>query len=108
VGRIVERTWATGSRTDQAALRRVVQRVVVDELIGLASHERASPEARAAAEWGLRRIARLAAAPTADADVQAHRQLVAADIERFLGRRDAGLPHPRIPETPPGVPIGVP
>jgi hypothetical protein len=108
VSRIVERTWATGSRADQAGLRRVVQRVVVDELIGLASHERASPEARAAAEWGLRRIARLATAPTADADVQAHRELVAADIERFLGRRDAGRPHPRIPETPPGVPIGVP
>jgi hypothetical protein len=88
----------------------VVQRVVVDELIRLAGAERATPEARAAAEWGLRRIARLAggAGARADVETQAHRELVAADITRFLERRDPGLPHRPAPEAPPGAPIGAP
>jgi hypothetical protein len=49
VGRIVERTWVAGgaARTDHPALGRVVQRVVVDQLIALASDERATPESRA-------------------------------------------------------------
>jgi Met-zincin len=108
VGRVVERTWVAGgaARTDHPALGRVVQRVVVDQLIALASDDRATPEARAAAEWGLRRIARLAGAATADPDAQAHRQLVTADIERFMGRRDAGTSRHPGPASPPGVPIG--
>ena len=108
VGRIVERTWVAGgaARTDHPALGRVVQRVVVDQLIALASDERATPESRAAAEWGLRRVARLASAATAEPDAQAHRQLVTADIERFMGRRDVGTSRRPGPASPPGVPIG--
>jgi len=107
VGRIVTRTWSGTGDGDHLALARVVQRVVTDELIRLAGAERATPEARAAAEWGLRRIARLAGgASGADTETQAHRQLVAADITRFLERRDAGLPHRPAPEAPPGAPIG--
>lgn len=108
VGRVVERTWVAGgaARTDHPALGRVVQRVVVDQLIALASDDRATQEARAAAEWGLRRIARLAGAATADPDAQAHRQLVTADIERFMGRRDAGTSRHPGPASLPGVPIG--
>jgi uncharacterized protein DUF4953/uncharacterized protein DUF5117 len=105
VGRIIERTWGPPPAA-HAALQRVVQRVVVDDLIALAGDERATPEARAAAEWGLRRVARLAAAPGADADAQAHRQLVAADVERFLNRRDAATPRARGTDVPPGAPIG--
>ena len=107
VGRIVERTWAVpGAPREHPALGRVVQRVVVDQLVALASDERATPESRAAAEWGLRRVARLAGAATGDPETQAHRQLVTADIERFIGRRDAGTSHRPGPATPPGVPIG--
>jgi len=108
VGRIVERTWVApgAARTDHPALGRVVQRVVVDQLIALASDDRATPEARAAAEWGLRRVARLAGAATTDPDAQAHRQLVTADIDRFMGRRDAGTARHPGPASPPGVPIG--
>jgi len=114
VDRVVARTWRGagggpgGGSGDHPALARVVQRVVTDELIRLASAERATPEARAAAEWGLRRIVRLAAAPApgSDAETQAHRELVAADITRFLERRDAGSPRRPAPETPPGAPIG--
>jgi uncharacterized protein DUF4953/uncharacterized protein DUF5117 len=105
VGRIIERTWSAPAPA-HAALQRVVQRVVVDDLIALAGAERATPEARAAAEWGLRRIARLAAAPVTDADAQAHRQLVAADVERFLNRRDAATARARTLDQPPGAPIG--
>jgi uncharacterized protein DUF4953/uncharacterized protein DUF5117 len=108
VDRIVSRTWGGGLAGDHPALARVVQRVVTDELIRLAAADRATPEARAAAEWGLRRIGRLAAARVqgGDAETQAHRQLVAADIARFLERRDAGLPTRPAPEGPPGAPIG--
>ncbi|HET7295714.1 MAG TPA: zinc-dependent metalloprotease [Gemmatimonadales bacterium] len=110
VDRIVARTWSGSGAGDHPALVRVVQRVVTDELIRLAGAERATPEARAAAEWGLRRIARLAtgAAGAADVETQAHRQLVVADITRFLERRDAGLPTRPPVETPPGAPIGAP
>ena len=108
VGRIVDYTWVArgAARTDHPALGRVVQRVVVDQLIALASDDRATPEARAAAEWALRRVARLAGAATTDPDAQAHHQLVVADIERFMGRRDAGPSHRPAPASPPGVPIG--
>lgn len=106
VGRLVDRTWTPGGRQDHPALGRVVQRVVVDQLIALASDERATPESRAAAEWGLRRVTRLAGVATADPDAQAHRQLVTADIERFMGRRDAGTARRSGPASPPGVPIG--
>jgi uncharacterized protein DUF4953/uncharacterized protein DUF5117 len=105
VGRTIERTWGAPAPT-HTALQRVVQRVVVDDLIALAGAERATPEARAVAEWGLRRIARLAAAPVTDADAQAHRQLVAADVERFLSRRDAATARTRTLDQPPGAPIG--
>jgi hypothetical protein len=116
LGRIIERTWGgrvagpagAPSPATHAALRRVVQRVVVDELIALAASERATPESRAAAEWGLRRVARLAATPAPDLETQAHRQLAAADIERFLGRRDTATPKARTLEPPPGAPIGAP
>ncbi len=108
VGRIVDRTWGAPPPAAHPALQRVAQRALVDELTELAGGERAGPEARAAAEWGLRRIARLAAAPTRDAETQAHRQLAAADIERFLSRRADPTPPSSTPAAPPGTPIGRP
>lgn len=110
IGRIIQRTWGAPTPVRNAALQRVVQRTVVDELINLAGNERATPDARAAAEWGLRRVARIAGAPaTAQSpDAEAHRALAAADIARFLDRRDAATTRHR-PATPPvGVPIGKP
>jgi len=90
-------------------LQRVVQRVVVDELIELAHRGNATPEVRAAAEWGLRRIARQLAAPPpgrVTGEALAHRQLAAADIDRFLSRRDAPTAQPQPLAAPPGTPIG--
>ncbi len=107
IGRIVDRTWGAPAAAQHAALQRAVQRVVLDELLELARRPEATPEVRAAAEWGLRRIGRQLAAPVRVAgDAQAHRQLAAADIDRFLGRRDAPTAPPRPLAAPPGAPIG--
>jgi hypothetical protein len=107
VGRVIERTWDAPPPARHAALQRAVQRVVVDELIELAATARATPEARAAAEWGLRRIAaRLRPVVQVAPEVQAHRALAAADITRFLERRDGATGRPAPLAAPPGTPIG--
>jgi len=108
IGRIIDRTWGAAAPAQHAALQRVTQRVVVDELIDLA-RTAPSPEIRAGAEWGLRRIARQVAAPSrATGEALAHRQLAAADIERFLSRRDTPTTRREPLAPPPGTPIGTP
>jgi hypothetical protein len=104
VGRLVDGTW-TGS---DGPLQRVVQRELVDVLMNLAGEAGATVEARAAAEWGLRRIAARADQVTADAEgpAQAHLQLAAADIQRFLDRRYEGGARSDPLAPPSGVPIG--
>jgi len=107
IGRIIDRTWGVAAPAEHAALQRVVQRVVVDELIELARRGEATPDVRGAAEWGLRRIARQLAAPSRiTGDALAHRQLAAADIDRFLNRRDTPTARPQPLAAPPGAPIG--
>lgn len=109
IARVIERTWGARKQPEHAALRRVVQRVVVDELIALAAAEDASVEARAGAEWGLRRVAEmLQTQGDARPEAQAHSLLARADIERFLGRRDDPTPRSRPPAAPEGTPIGRP
>ncbi len=108
IGRILERTWRAPDPARNAVLKRVVERVVVDELIRLATNPRATAEARAAAEWGLRQVRLRAVRPSVDPETAAHRALAAADIDRFLGRRDAATAPPRALESPPGTPIGKP
>jgi hypothetical protein len=106
IGRIVDRTWGAPAPAQHAALQRATQRVVLEELIDLAQSG-TTPDTRAGAEWGLRRIARLLAAPSrAVGDAQAHRQLAAADVERFLSRRDAPTARRQPVPPPPGTPIG--
>ncbi|MBI2614190.1 MAG: zinc-dependent metalloprotease, partial [Gemmatimonadetes bacterium] len=107
---LVDRTWAPVPDGAQGALGRAVQRVVVDELIRLAANQEASPEARAGAEWGLRRIAvRVGTRQATASPGEAHRTLAAADIERFLERRAlptslyAPLP---VPPNMPLIPMG--
>ncbi len=107
IGRITDRTWGAAPEARYPALRRVVERVVVDALITLASDSRASVEARAGAEWGLRRIADLIQAREATVPAeQAHRALAWSDIERFLQRRDPGTQRTDPLAAPPGTPIG--
>ncbi len=106
IGRMVERTWVV---PQGHPLRRAVQRVVVDRLIALAATPDATVEARAAAEWGLRRI--LDIVQNQDRvlpDEEAHRALAWADIDRFLNRRDPGTARSAPRPAPPGTPIGKP
>lgn len=107
LGTVVERTWGPDPRGEHAALRRVVQRVVVDGLIDLAADPHASVEVRAAAEWALRNVRQIVAdrGPLGGSDA-AHLGLVAADIRRFLERSAGPTDRSRPLETPTGTPIG--
>jgi hypothetical protein len=84
----------------------------VDVLMDLASSASATVEARAAAEWGLRRISGHAGSMLADAGAgsgaadEAHAQLVVADIQRFMERRFEGGERSDALAPPPGTPIG--
>jgi hypothetical protein len=106
VGRFVDGTWSEALSSDP--LGRVAQRTVVDALVNLGSDPEATVEARAAAEWGLRRIVGAidSSAGTSDPSVAAHQELAAADIERFLARRYEGGERSEGLPAPPGTPIG--
>jgi hypothetical protein len=109
IGRLVDRTWGAPVPAQHAALQRVTQRVVMDELIDLAGDKNATVQARAGAEWGLRRIQRLLQQPasrTTSVDAQAHRALALADVQRFLERREGPAPKSEPLPAPPGPPIG--
>jgi hypothetical protein len=107
IQRIIERTWGALGDGQDAPLRRVVQRVVVDELIDLAANEDATVEVRAAAEWGLHRISdairtRMALLPAEEA----HQTLVREDIRRFMNRSFDSTRRSEPLRAPPGTPIG--
>jgi hypothetical protein len=103
----IDRTWGATHPARQAALGRVAERVVVDELIRLAAEPEASVETRAGAEWGLRRIAGMAVVREGITGMEAaHRQLARADIERFLERRAEDAPRTQLTQPPAGTPIG--
>jgi hypothetical protein len=87
-------------------IRRAVERVVVDRLMGLASSAR-MPQVRALASEWLQRIARAASAGGETAQA-AHNALLAQDVRRFLERPLAPAAPPSIPAVPPGAPIGQP
>ena len=106
IDRMIVRTWAAPA-SKRVALRRVAERAILDELIALAGNADATVESRAAAEWGLRRISvRLNGAPPTNRESAAHRALAAADVQRFLERRDAGTGRSKPVAAPPGQPIG--
>ena len=103
---------APGEPERAAALRRVVQRVTVDRLIATARHPELRPTLRAEIEWMLGALRdRLVAQekPSENPETSAHLDLLAADVSRFLNRRDAapGVFMPP-PDPPPGSPIGMP
>ncbi|MEM7202722.1 MAG: zinc-dependent metalloprotease [Planctomycetota bacterium] len=92
-----------------AALHRVVQRVVVDQLMDLAATGAAAPAVRATALWGLREVQAMARAQNpALPDQAAHRAAVHRDIRAFLDRPADAVPRTRAPTAPPGEPIGSP
>ncbi len=108
VSRVIERTWARVDRSKSgAALSRVVRWAVAEELIRLAGSKDSTPEGRAAAEWGLRRLAgRLQATAAGSAEEEAHRQAARAEIARFLARSEPAAPRPEPPSLPRGWALG--
>ncbi len=107
VGRLIERTWGERRHQQHAVLQQAVERVVVDVLLDLAAHPEATVESRAAAEWGLRRVADLIQQREPQLPVEeAHRTMAWADIERFLQRRTLPADRSEPVPQPPGTPIG--
>ncbi len=109
IGRLVDGTWGqpTPASPRDAALRRVAQRAVVDRLIALASDRQATPQARAAAEYRLARLAeRLQGRSGGGAEQRAHEELAMRDVRRFLERRAAPTEPTQPLPIPPGTPIG--
>ena len=106
---LVEDAWSRPANGEADVLARVVQGVVAEEFLALASDDDATAEARAAAEWGLRRIReRVVSAAAGSPPAQAHAQHLAASIERFLERdwnaaeRASPLPGPSWARDEPG------
>jgi hypothetical protein len=110
IGALVDRAWTPAPDGPEGTIARAVQRVALDELIRLAANPDATVESRAAAEWGLRRIAgRLGEGGPGTGPGAAHRMLASADIQRFLERRamPTGLSDPLpIPPNMPLIPMG--
>jgi hypothetical protein len=89
----------------ESEIRRAVERVLVERVIGLAGGAR-MPQVRALAN---ERLVALARATTSASDrlEAAHLTLLAQDVRRFLDR-PAGAAPSAIPQLPPGAPIGQP
>ena len=88
-----------------AMLERVVERVLLDELTSLASHQDATVEARAAAIWGLAQIAEhlQEQEPNSDA-TEAHYGMALSDIDRFFSRVEEAPGRAQPLRAPPGTP----
>lgn len=91
----------------RAAIVRATARLAATRLMDLASNADADPQVRAEAAEGLRRFASMLSdrGITDDAE-RAHRHALRDDIDRFLTRPDQPRTQPKLPEVPPGPPIG--
>lgn len=108
IDRTLTATFAgTGADPFQAELGRTVQRVVVDELMGLAASA-GMPQVRAIAVEKLAELRQRlgSGAAPGDGGELAHRKLLVADIGRFMERPYDPTRLPRPAVNPPGMPIG--
>ncbi|HEV7572704.1 MAG TPA: zinc-dependent metalloprotease [Thermoanaerobaculia bacterium] len=91
----------------RGAITRGSARLAATRLMDLAENRDVDPQVRAEASEGLRRfIVRLADANIRDNAELAHRHALRDDINRFLERPDQPRTQPKLPEVPPGPPIG--
>ncbi len=111
LGEVIDRLLAlpvTGGSPRLAALARGTQRAVVDRLLMLAADKDASQEVRDLVELkleGLQRKATAQARLGGNELMRAHWRSVAADVDRWLTRRE--LPTPSsVLRAPPGDPFG--
>jgi hypothetical protein len=89
----------------EAEVARAVQRVVIDELIGLAANAQ-MPQVRAEASLKLaQKLDESARLAPADEHQAAHLALLGRDIKRFLDNPE-NYRRPAPPVVPPGAPIG--
>jgi hypothetical protein len=89
------------------SITRAMARLAATRLMNLAANADADPQVRAEASEGLRRLsAKLSDAGIRDEAELAHRHAMHDDIERFLARPDQPRTQPKLPEIPPGPPIG--
>ena len=103
--------WGVSVADDpyEAELQRVVQQVWIDELIGLASDREAAPAVRALVLERLREFAEWipdSHVSQDDRETRYHRQMVLADIERYLFREYEAEESSVRTTIPPGSPIG--
>jgi hypothetical protein len=91
----------------RGAITRASARLTATRLMDLAANRDADAQVRAEASEGLRRfIVRLNDSGIRDDAELAHRHALRDDITRFLDRPDAPRTQPKLPEVPPGPPIG--
>jgi hypothetical protein len=107
---IINDVIATVTRREsgyRGAITRASARLAATRLMNLAANADADPQVRAEASEGLRRLAeKLTDAGIRDDAEVAHRHAMRDDIERFLARPDQPRAQPKLPEVPPGPPIG--
>jgi hypothetical protein len=91
-----------------AELRRVAGRTVTDGFLALAAGPETTAAVRGRVEATLRGMsASLAEKPGVSSPEQAHRALLAGDIQRYFQRpAEAATPPASAPDLPPGSPIG--
>lgn len=100
---LVEASWGAAPPADPAhqALRRAVQRVVLNGMLDLAGDNRTSAEARAVAAAAVAQLGgRLEGMTGGTAEDQAHRALALRDIRRFAAGEDDRASRPRFPVVP--------
>jgi hypothetical protein len=91
----------------RGSITRAMARLAATRLMNLAANADADSQVRAEASEGLRRLsAKLSDAGIRDEAELAHRHAMHDDIERFLVRPDQPRTQPKLPEVPPGPPIG--
>ncbi|MEE9465049.1 MAG: zinc-dependent metalloprotease [Candidatus Neomarinimicrobiota bacterium] len=112
IDRLLRVTWHNGYQRDRtlAAIDRVVEGIVVEELISLAADGRAATDVRSIADLKLRELMISIKRPKMGLGTVAfaHRQRQADRIDRFLSRNFGADEAPLEISSPPGSPIGVP
>ncbi|MGH7583087.1 MAG: zinc-dependent metalloprotease [Gemmatimonadales bacterium] len=93
----------------QAAIKRAIERVVVDQLLSLAGNAPMA-DVRALANYALQQRATVLTRRVAMGDVaaRANATLLAEDIHRFMSRPAGTVSPVAQPDVPPGAPIGEP
>ncbi len=107
IGQLIAATFqAQTANAYEAEIGRAVQRVVVENLMTLATSA-SMPQVRAIASSKLRQIGSTQIG-SENAAHSAHQELLADDITRFLDRPGPAATRQDIPTAPPGAPIGAP